>query len=113
MSKSYAFSIQPSDSPPRAREDIIYKVTVRDRKTNEPIDNGIGQIFADMGQVQGPHTWDGLANSPEPGTYRAKLNFTLSGTWAMAVRFQRDSLHPLERVDWMQEVYDERPDSIP
>jgi hypothetical protein len=29
----------------------------------------------------------------------------------VAIRFQRDSLHPLERIDWMQDVFDERPDT--
>jgi hypothetical protein len=113
-SKSYEFAIQPSDLPPHARETITYKIVVRDRKTQQPIDNGEGQIFADMGQgQQGPHTWDGFQNGPELGTYYAKLNFVIAGQWAMAIRFRRDSLHPLERVDWMQDVFDERPDSTP
>lgn len=114
MSKTYDFTIEPSDIPPRAREHLVYKVTVRDRKTQEPIENGEGQIFANMQEgAQGPHTWDALAPSPEVGTYRANLDFIVAGTWAMAIRFQRDSLHPLERVDWMQDVFNERTDSMP
>ena len=113
VSQSYDFTIQPSDLPPHARETITYKITVRDRKSQAPIDNGEGQIFADMGQAEGPHTWDALAASPELGTYRANLNFTVAGQWAMAVRFRQDSLHPLERVDWMQDIFNERPDSTP
>ena len=113
-SKSYEFVIEPSDIPPHARETITYKVTIRDRKTQQPIDNGEGQIFADMGRgMDGPHTWDGFQNGPELGTYYAKLNFVMAGQWAMAIRFRRDSLHPLERVDWMQDVFNERPDSTP
>jgi hypothetical protein len=113
LSRSYDFSIQPSDIPPHAREAIVYKVVVRDRKTQEPIDNGEGQIFADMGQTDGPHTWDALQASPELGTYRAKLNFVVAGPWAMAVRFRRHPTDTLERVDWMQDVFNERPDSTP
>ncbi|MGH7667900.1 MAG: hypothetical protein ACRENQ_00275 [Gemmatimonadaceae bacterium] len=113
-SKSYDFTIEPSDMPPHARESITYKVTVRDRKTQQPIDNGDGQIFANMSEgSQGPHTWDGFQNGPELGTYYAKLDFVMSGQWAMAIRFRRDSLHPLERVDWMQDVFNERVDSTP
>jgi hypothetical protein len=52
-----------------------------------------------------------MAYGPEVGGYRAKLNYVVAGQWAVAIRFQRDSLHPLERIDWMQDVYDERPDS--
>jgi hypothetical protein len=113
-SKSYDFTIEPSDIPPHAREAITYKVIVRDRKTQQPIDDGEGQIFANMreGSV-GPHTWDGFQNGPELGTYYAKLDFVAAGAWAMAIRFRRDSLHPLERVDWMQDVFNERPDSTP
>ncbi len=114
FSQTYAFTIRPTDIPPHAREEITYKVTVRDRKTDQPIDGGEGQIFANMQYgLQGPHTWDGFAQGPELGTYYGKLNFTVAGQWAMAIRFRRDSLHPLERVDWMQDVFNERPDSTP
>jgi hypothetical protein len=114
LSKSYDFTIESSDIPPHAREAITYKITVRDRKSQQPIDNGEGQIFANMQEgPEGPHTWDALAPSPELGTYRANLNFTVAGQWAMAVRFRRDSTQALERVDWMQDIFNERPDSVP
>jgi hypothetical protein len=111
LSKSYDFYITPSDAPPHAREDILYKVTVLDHKTQEPIENGEGQIFANT--RDGARTWDGFANGKEVGAYYGKLNFVTADLWAMAIRFRRDSLHPLERVDWMQDVLNERPDSIP
>ena len=57
-------------------------------------------------------TWDALEYGPEAGTYKAKLNFVVAGTWAVAVRFRRDSLHPLERTDWMQDVSNERDTSF-
>lgn len=113
-SKSYDFTIMPSDIPPHARESITYTVTVRDRKTDQPIDNGEGQIFANTRYGKtGPSTWDGFAPGTGVGTYVGKLNFVVAGQWAMAIRFRRDSLHPLERVDWMQDVFNERPDSTP
>jgi hypothetical protein len=31
----------------------------------------------------------------------------------VAIRFRRDSLLPLERIDWMQDVINERPSAIP
>jgi hypothetical protein len=116
-SMSYAFVIKPDDSPPHARQDIHYSVQVLDSKTRQPIENGEGQLFAgkpiDPDAPTGPQskTWDGLAYGPEIGTYHAKLNFVVAGTWAVAIRFRRDTLHPLERIDWMQDVFDERPDS--
>ena len=110
-SKSYDFVIEPSDIPPHARESITYKVIVRDRQTQQPIENGEGQIFANT--RDGASTWDGFTNGPELGTYYGKLNFVIAGQWAMAIRFRRDSLHPLERVDWMQDVFNERPDATP
>ena len=58
-------------------------------------------------------TYDGFAYGPEVGVYHAKLNFVIPGTWAVAIRFRRDSLHPLERIDWMQDVLNERPSNIP
>jgi hypothetical protein len=116
---SYDFTIQPDQAPPHARDDVHYKITVLDRKTRAPIENGVGQLFAgkpiDPDAPTGPQskTWDGMAYGPEVGVYHAKLNFVISGTWAIAVRFQRDSLHPLERTDWMQDVLNERPSNIP
>lgn len=118
-SLSYDFTIQPDQAPPHARDDVHYSVQVFDRKTREPIVNGEGQIFAgkpiDDAAPTGPqsHTYDGMEYGPEAGTYHAKLNFVVPGTWAVAIRFRRDSLHALERIDWMQDVIAERPSTIP
>ena len=68
-------------------------------------------LFASNGQ--GAHTWDGFVYGPEVGTYHAKLNYVLAGQWAVAIQFRRDSLRPLERIDWMQDVYDEKPSKTP
>ena len=40
--------------------------------------------------------------------YQAKLNFVVAGQWAVAIRFRRDSLHQMEKIEWMQDVLDER-----
>jgi hypothetical protein len=117
--QSYDFTIQPDQAPPHAREDVHYTVQIFDRKTREPLVNGEGQLFAgipvnaDIPNGPQSKTWDALAYGPEAGTYRAKLNFVIQGTWAVAIRFRRDSLHPLERTDWMQDVQNERPSSTP
>jgi hypothetical protein len=119
LSTSYTYVIRPDDSPPHAREDIHYVIQVVDRKTRQPIESGVGQLFAgkpiEESAPTGPQTktWDGLTYGPEVGTYHAKLNFVVAGTWAVALRFTRDSLHPLERIDWMQDVLDERPSKTP
>jgi len=111
ISKSYLFTIVPSEAPPHAREDITYKVFIRDRDSREPIQNGEGQIYSN--NREGARTWDGFAYGPEVGTYYGKLNFTTSGLWAIGLRFRRDSLHPLEKLEWMQDVLNERPASTP
>ena len=110
-SPSYTFSIVPSESPPRAREAILYKVVVRDRETREPIESGEGQIYANNAERAG--TWDGFAKGAELGTYYGKLNFVTAGSWAVAIRFRRDSLHRLETVEWMQDVLNEREAPVP
>lgn len=111
MSSSYTFSISPSLSPPPAREAILYKVVVRDRESREPIETGEGQIYSN--NAEGASTWDGFRKGAELGTYYGKLNFVTAGTWAIAIRFRRDSLHRLETVDWMQEVLNERDPVVP
>jgi hypothetical protein len=110
-SPSYTFSIVPSASPPHAREATLYKVVVRDRETREPIETGEGQIYANNAERAG--TWDGFAKGAELGTYYGKLNFVTAGSWAIAIRFRRDSLHRLETVEWMQDVLNEREAAVP
>jgi len=111
MSNSYSYTIKPDDSPPHARQDIRYVIQIFDRKTRQPIENGEGRLFASNNE--GAKTWDGMEYGPEVGTYHAKLNYVIAGTWAVAIQFRRDSLRPLERIDWMQEVHDEKPSTVP
>ena len=111
LTDSYLFTITPDQSPPRAREQILYRVLVRDRDSRQPIEGGEGQIFAD--NRDGASTWGGLAKGPEIGTYYGKLNFVTAGEWAIAIRFRRDSTARLERTDWMQDVLAERESPTP
>jgi hypothetical protein len=111
ISTSYAFTIVPSVSPARARETILYKVVIRDRDSRQPIETGEGQIYANDSTTA--RTWDGFQKGAELGTYYGKLNFTVTGRWAVAIRFRRDSLHPLEKIEWYQEVYNERQAAVP
>ncbi|HEU4994647.1 MAG TPA: hypothetical protein VFT29_07495 [Gemmatimonadaceae bacterium] len=111
ISSTYAFTIAASQSPPHARESILYKVVIRDRDSRQPIETGEGQIFAS--NAERASTWDGFTKGAELGTYYGKLNFVTSGTWAVAIRFRRDSLHALEKVEWLQEVFGERPGTTP
>jgi len=106
ISANYAFSIIANPSPPYAREGILYKIVIRDRNSSQPIETGEGQIFAS--NAEHSSTWDGFEKGAELGTYYGKLNYVTSGLWAVAIRFRRDSIHPLERVEWMQDVYNER-----
>ena len=116
---TYDFTISSDESPPHARDDIHYTIRIFDRKTRQPIESGEGQLFAgkpiEEAAPSGPQTktYDGLAYGPEIGTYHAKLNYVVPGLWAVAIRFRRDSIRPLERTDWMQDVLAERPSNIP
>src|SRR5580765_5615804 len=101
MSNSYSYTISPDDVPPHARQDIHYVIQIFDVKTRQPIEAGEGQLFASNNE--GAKTWDALAYGPEIGTYHAKLNYVVAGTWAVAIRFRRDSIRPLERIDWTQQ----------
>jgi hypothetical protein len=103
---SYFFTISSEPIPPRAREDIIYKIQVKDKKTGQPIDLGEGRIFANT--IEGARTYDGFVKAPAVGTYSAKLNFVTSGQWAVGIQFHSDSTRPLEKTEWMQDVLPER-----
>jgi hypothetical protein len=111
ITTNYSFTISPDQSPPHAREPILYKVVVRDRNSRQPIETGEGQIYAN--NAERASTWDGFAKAPELGTYYGTLKFVTAGTWAVAIRFRRDSLHPLEKVEWMQDVMNERQPAVP
>lgn len=110
-SENYSFIIAPSQSPPHAREAVLYKVVIRDKESRQPIETGEGQIYANNAERAG--TWDGFNKGAELGTYFGKLNFVTAGTWAVAIRFRRDSLHPLEKVEWIQDVLNERQAPVP
>jgi hypothetical protein len=110
-STNYAFTVTPGESPPFARENTLYKIVVRDRKSRQPIETGEGQIYAN--NAERARTWDGFAKGAELGTYYGKLNFVTAGPWAVAIRFRRDSLHRLETVEWMQDVLNERDAAVP
>ena len=106
-SKTYLFNITSDPIPPHAREDVIYTVTVRDRESGQPIDNGEGRIFANT--LEGARTYDGFTKAPGVGTYTAKLRFVAAGQWAIGIQFHSDSTKPLEKTEWMQDVLQERP----
>jgi hypothetical protein len=105
-SKSYIFNVTSDPIPPHAREDIIYTITVRDRESGQPIDNGEGRIFANT--LEGARTYDGFRKAPAVGTYTARLRFVAAGQWAIGIQFHSDSTKPLEKTEWMQDVLQER-----
>ena len=111
MTESYYFTITANQMPPHAREEILYKVLVRDKDSRQPIDAGEGQIYAS--NRERAQTWDGLTKGPEIGTYYGKLSFVTSGDWAVAIRFRRDSASKLEKAEWMQDVLAERETPTP
>jgi hypothetical protein len=105
-SQSYCYTITSDPIPPRAREDVLYTITVKDRKTDQPIETGEGRIFANT--IDMARTYDGFVKAPQMGTYSAKLNFVTSGQWAVGMQFHSDSTKPLEKTEWMQDVLPER-----
>jgi hypothetical protein len=116
--KSYRFTITPNPIPPYANEDISYTVEVIDRDNGQPVQTGEGQIYGQLrpGPDAHPRTWDSFTYGPEVGVYHAKLRFAIASVagkpdeaWQMGLRFRRDSLSPIEVVNWTQQVRDERP----
>ena len=104
--ESYWFTITSDPIPPRAREDIIYSIVVKDRKTNQPLELGEGRIFANT--REGARTYDGFTKAPGVGAYSAKLNYVAAGQWAVGIQFHSDSTRPLEKTEWMQDVLPEK-----
>ena len=101
-SDNFACRITVKPSPPHDIEDAVYRIVVLDKKTNEPIETGQGRVFAT--NKDGINTDDGLQKGKEVGTYYGRLRFPVTGDWAAAVQFRRDSTSKLERVDWIQTV---------
>jgi hypothetical protein len=105
FSEHFQFRITSDPMPPRAREDVIYRVTVIDKETGQPVVGGEGRIFAN--DSSGVSTWDSFIPAPEVGTYTAKLRFVAAEQWAVGIEFRRDTLPgtKIERAtDWQQEV---------
>jgi len=114
--RSYRLTVTPNPIPPFANETTFYTVTVIDRATSQPVQNGEGQIYGQLTETGRPYTWDSFVYGPEVGTYHAKLRFAIASVtgrpdeaWQMGLRFRRDSLSPTEVVNWTQQIRDERP----
>ena len=109
---SYRFDITAESLPPYANESVKYTIVAVDRKTGQPVQSGEGQIYGQLNPGGRPYTYDGLVYGPEVGTYHATLRFVIAGDrgtpWQMGMRFRRDSLSPLELINWQQEVRPER-----
>ena len=109
---SYRFDIKADSLPPYANEWVNYTIIVVDKKTDQPIQHGEGQIYGQRDASGHPRTWDGFVYGPEVGAYHAKLRFAIAGDggapWQMGLRFRRDSLAPLEVINWQQQVLPER-----
>ena len=103
---SFVIRVSANQMPPYAREKTQFKVVVRDRKSDQPIENGEGRIYAQ--NQDGKREWDVLLPGPEVGTYYGTLSFLTSGEWAMGIQFRRDSTQQLEKIDWTQQVLAER-----
>ncbi|HZS60721.1 MAG TPA: hypothetical protein VFA43_15705 [Gemmatimonadaceae bacterium] len=98
-----AFIICSDPVPPHARSDTKFTVIARDKASGQPIEGADGRIYAE--RREGVKTWDGFVPGPKPGTYTAKLNFVISGNWAMGMQFRRDTMaNKIEKMDWTQEV---------
>lgn len=105
FSEHFEYRITSDPMPPRAREDVIYRVTVIDKENGQPVEGGEGRIFAN--NEVGTSTWDSFMAAPEVGTYTAKLRFVTAEQWAIGIEFRRDTLPgtKIERAtDWQQEV---------
>ena len=109
--ETMALRISFEPTPAYAREKIQYRVVVQDRESGQPIENGWGQVYATSGD--GKNVYDNLVPGTQLGAYFGTLSFITSGSWAVAVRFRRDSLAPLETVEWMQEIHAERNPEFP
>ena len=100
---SYAIRVTTDPVPPRAIEDVTFKIVVQDKRTGEPIQNGAGRVYGtsqDRANVN-----DGLAKGKEVGTYYAHILFPTTGDWAMGLQFKRDSSSKLETTNnWIQAV---------
>ena len=105
-SQSYCYIITSDPVPPHAREDVMYTITVKDRKSDQPIETGEGRIFANTAEMA--RTYDGFVKAPQVGVYSAKLNYVTAGQWAVGIQFHSDSTKPLEKTEWMQDVLPER-----
>lgn len=101
-SNDMAFEVSSNPVPPPAREEVVFKVVARDKKTGQAIEGAEGRIYATS--QDRVNTWDGLTPGTQPGTYFGKLNFLTSGDWSMGLQFRRDSTQPIETLDWKQQV---------
>jgi hypothetical protein len=97
FTEDFALRVSWVPMPAFAREPIVFRVVVRDKKTGEPIENGEGRMFAN--NAEGQRTFDSFTPAQESGTYTARLKFITAGEWAVGMQFRRDSTASLQRPE--------------
>jgi hypothetical protein len=103
----FLITVQPDTLPVPSQERVRFKFFIRDRETKQPIQDGAGRVFAS--NKDGLKTNDGLAKGEEVGTYYGELFFAVSGDWALAVEFARDTTQRLQRDDWTMTIVPGKP----
>ena len=102
-----SISVTADSLPPRAMDDVVWRVTVRDSKTGVPIEGGQGALWARS--RDGHEISNGLVAARELGTYTTPLRLVIAAPWQMGVRFRRDSNAAFADIAWIQEVRAPRP----
>jgi hypothetical protein len=106
-SEGLSITVTADSLPPRAMDDIVWRVTVRDSKTGLPIEGGQGSVWARS--RDGHETSSGLVPAKELGTYTTPLRLIMAAPWQMGVQFRRDSTSVFASISWIQEVLAPRP----
>jgi hypothetical protein len=106
-SEGFAITVTADSLPPRAMDDVVWRVTVRDQKTGLPIEGGEGGLWARS--KDGHETSSGLVPARELGTYTTTLRLIMAAPWQMGVQFRKDSNSVFASISWIQEVRSPRP----
>jgi hypothetical protein len=108
FTESFAMQVTWLPFPPYAREPILFRIVIRDKKTRAPIERGEGQIYASS--ADGINVHDSFIPAAASGTYTARLHFITAGEWAVGIRFRKDSVSKLETpvTDFRLTVHNER-----
>ena len=96
----YKFVIISPTVAPAVEDSVAYRLSVLNRSTGQPVEDGEGHLFARAGETVTAN----LMKAPQVGQYLATIRFPRAAEWSVTLRFRERTAKAFEETQWLQSV---------